>query len=207
MSDSSSLVGFLSDPSTLLALSAVAVGTAWYLSSSSAPYQSPIPLDSQTLEVAVRNYYPIIMGTIHHIHLPYRIVMELGSPTFLRTGLPLWYMKMLQHFTRPSREEREYPVREGPRPLSHPSISSWMYVFLADNGRCLGRRTDPKGPYVWVTYGEVEERAVAFGAGLCAAGVETGQNNFVGIYSSNCIEVGEYIMPTIMSPIMWFIEG
>lgn len=51
MSDSTSLVGFLSEPSTLMALGAVAVGTAWYLSSSGTPTQPPFPLDNQTIEV------------------------------------------------------------------------------------------------------------------------------------------------------------
>lgn len=61
--------------------------------------------------------------------------------------------------------------------------------FCLDNGHCLGERSGPTGPYVWVSYGEVEERAKAFGAGLKAVGVESGQESFVGIYSQNGIEV------------------
>lgn len=53
MSDSPSLVSFLSDPSTLLALGAVAVGTAWYLSGSASPAKPPLPLDNQSIEVPV----------------------------------------------------------------------------------------------------------------------------------------------------------
>ena len=51
---SESLVGFLSDPTTLMALGAVAVGTALYLSSSSPPIKPPVPLDSQCMEIPVR---------------------------------------------------------------------------------------------------------------------------------------------------------
>ena len=54
---------------------------------------------------------------------------------------------------------------------------------------CLGKRSAPDGPYVWISYGEVEERAVAFGAGLASIGVETGTESFIGIYSPNNIEV------------------
>ncbi len=53
---------------------------------------------------------------------------------------------------------------------------------------CLGVRSSPTGPYEWLTYGEVEERALAFGAGLTDIGLETGQECFVGIYSKNDIE-------------------
>ena len=58
-----------------------------------------------------------------------------------------------------------------------------------DNGKCLGERTGPTGPYRWLSYGEVEERAVAFGAGLSALGLEPGQESFLGIYSQNNIKV------------------
>lgn len=40
-----------------------------------------------------------------------------------------------------------------------------------------------------MSYGQVEERAVAFGAGLSAVGMEPGQDSFVGIYSQNNISV------------------
>ena len=60
---------------------------------------------------------------------------------------------------------------------------------IVENGPCLGVRASPTGPYVWVSYGEVEERAKAFGAGLKEVGVESGQESFVGIYSQNGIEV------------------
>ena len=61
MSDASSVVSFLSDPSTLLALSAVAVGAAWYLSRSAPGVKSVIPLDNQSLEVPVSH---CLSGTI-----------------------------------------------------------------------------------------------------------------------------------------------
>ena len=41
---------------------------------------------------------------------------------------------------------------------------------------------------MWTSYGEVEERALAFGAGLTNIGVETGTESFIGIYSKNCVE-------------------
>ena len=53
MSVSGSLVTFLADPSTLLALGAAAVGTAWYLSRSATPVEMPVPVDNQSLEVPV----------------------------------------------------------------------------------------------------------------------------------------------------------
>ena len=53
MSDSGSLVTFLADPSTLLALGAVAVGTAWYFNRSATPVETPVPIDNQSLEVPV----------------------------------------------------------------------------------------------------------------------------------------------------------
>lgn len=75
---SDSLVGFLSDPSTLLALGAVAVGTAWYLSSSNPPTKPPIPLDNQSLEevssIARPNNIPsflmlYLLQDSEHIHI------------------------------------------------------------------------------------------------------------------------------------------
>ncbi len=51
---SDSLVGFLSDPTTLFTLGAVAVGTAWYLSSSPSAVKPPVPLDNQSVEIPVR---------------------------------------------------------------------------------------------------------------------------------------------------------
>lgn len=61
MSDSSSssntsaaLVGFLSDPATIAGLAAIAVGTAWYLSSRApAPVKPPVAVDNQSLELTV----------------------------------------------------------------------------------------------------------------------------------------------------------
>lgn len=75
-----------------------------------------------------------------------------------------------------------------------------MYVLVctnmySDNGPCLGERSSPTGPYVWVGYGEVEERAVAFGAGLSALGLDPGQESFLGIYSQNNTEVSDQTQP------------
>ncbi len=60
MSDSNSsntsaaLVGFLSDPATIAGLAAIAVGTAWYLSSRApAPTKPPVAVDNQSLELTV----------------------------------------------------------------------------------------------------------------------------------------------------------
>ena len=62
MSDSGSLVTFLADPSTLLALGAVAVGTAWYLSRSATPVETPVPVDNQSLEVPVSQLTVLVAG-------------------------------------------------------------------------------------------------------------------------------------------------
>ena len=53
----------------------------------------------------------------------------------------------------------------------------------------MGKRTSPTGPYEFVTYAEVNDRMLAFGAGLADIGLEPGQNSILGIYSMNCIEV------------------
>ena len=51
---SAALVGFLSDPATIAGLAAIAVGTAWYLSSrASAPVKPPVAVDNQSLELTV----------------------------------------------------------------------------------------------------------------------------------------------------------
>ena len=62
-------------------------------------------------------------------------------------------------------------------------------AWYADDGPCLGERVSPTGPYEWLSYGEVEKRAVAFGAGLSALGLEPGPESHVGIYSKNNIKV------------------
>ena len=59
----------------------------------------------------------------------------------------------------------------------------------AENGDCLGWRGGPNKEYVWLSYSDVEERAKAFGAGLCKLGVDVGQESFVGIYCHNTVEV------------------
>ena len=59
----------------------------------------------------------------------------------------------------------------------------------SDNGDCLGWRGGPNKEYVWLSYGDVEDRAKAFGAGLCKLGVDVGQDSFVGIYCHNTVEV------------------
>ena len=60
---------------------------------------------------------------------------------------------------------------------------------FADDGGCLGWRGGPNKEYIWVSYGQVEERAEAFGAGMSKVGVDTGQDSYVGIYSQNTVEV------------------
>lgn len=74
-----------------------------------------------------------------------------------------------------------------PRPL--PVGDAVCERDCVGNGPCLGQRSSPTGPYVWVSYGEVEERATAFGAGLSALGMDPGQESFLGIYSANNTEV------------------
>ncbi|KAJ2711081.1 medium-chain fatty acid-CoA ligase faa2 [Coemansia spiralis] len=55
---------------------------------------------------------------------------------------------------------------------------------------CLGfrpRNADNKpGPYEWLTFGQVKDRATAIGSGLARLGLGPGAS--VGIFSSNCVE-------------------
>lgn len=48
------------------------------------------------------------------------------------------------------------------------------------------------GPYVWTTYAELDERILAFGAGLADIGLKPGQESFLGVYSKNCIEASQF---------------
>lgn len=141
---SESLVGFLSDPSTLMALGAVAVGTAWYLSSGGRPSKPPLPLDNQSIEIeqGVRRSHYAKNGLI---------TRHFEDVTTLYEG-----------FQRGKR--------------------------VSNSGPCLAERSGPTGPYEWLSYGEVEERALAFGAGLSEIGVEVGVNSYIGIYSRNNIQ-------------------
>ena len=61
--------------------------------------------------------------------------------------------------------------------------------YTIDNGKCLGWRPGPKEPYRWITYSEVEKRALNLGAGLKKLGVDTGQDTYVGVYSQNNVDV------------------
>ncbi len=91
-------------------------------------------------------------------------------------------------------EERGFPVRAHPflfRPLT---VNVCVCVCGAENGPCLGERSSPTGSYQWINYGEVEERALAFGAGLAALGLDPGTNSNVGIYSQNNIEVSMHVL-------------
>ncbi len=89
---------------------------------------------------------------------------------------------------RTSSEGRGFPVRAHPLALPSGLYCSGIYIYIED-GPCLGERSSPTGPYQWISYGEVEERALAFGAGLAVLGLEPGQESCVGIYSQNNIEV------------------
>ncbi|XP_019856159.1 PREDICTED: long-chain-fatty-acid--CoA ligase 1-like [Amphimedon queenslandica] len=59
---------------------------------------------------------------------------------------------------------------------------------VSNDGHCLGWRETKTSPYQWLTYSEVEERFMNFGSGLSKIGVAAGQETFLGVYSSNCIE-------------------
>ena len=59
---SAALVGFLSDPATIAGLAAIAVGTAWYLSSRApAPVKPPVAVDNQSLELTVINIESVVL--------------------------------------------------------------------------------------------------------------------------------------------------
>ncbi len=51
--DAEGLMGFLSDPATLVALGVVATGTAYYLATRPSPFRPPVPLDDQSFEIPV----------------------------------------------------------------------------------------------------------------------------------------------------------
>ncbi|XP_078659799.1 long-chain-fatty-acid--CoA ligase 1-like isoform X1 [Branchiostoma floridae x Branchiostoma belcheri] len=59
---------------------------------------------------------------------------------------------------------------------------------VSNNGPCLGWRTSPTGPYEWMTYGDVAERARNFGSGLIARGLQPNPDTFLGIFSQNRVE-------------------
>lgn len=75
MSDSDSVVTFLSDPSTLLALGAVAMATAWYLNRSAIPVKPLVPLDNQSLEVPVS----LLAGYTYIVRMNPSIIFNVGS--------------------------------------------------------------------------------------------------------------------------------
>ncbi|ESO84097.1 hypothetical protein LOTGIDRAFT_211044 [Lottia gigantea] len=58
-------------------------------------------------------------------------------------------------------------------------------IRLSDNGNCLGSRSGPNKEYQWLSYKQVYEQALNIGAGLINLGLKTGQETFIGIYSSN----------------------
>lgn len=53
MAESNALVGFLSDPATLIGLGVVAAGTAYYMATRPRAQNSTIPLDIQSIELPV----------------------------------------------------------------------------------------------------------------------------------------------------------
>ncbi|EDV21206.1 uncharacterized protein TRIADDRAFT_50825 [Trichoplax adhaerens] len=55
---------------------------------------------------------------------------------------------------------------------------------VSNNGPCLGYR-DGDGPYQWIHYNEVIEKAEAIGSGLVSLGSSPGEDTFVAIYSQN----------------------
>ncbi|XP_064639951.1 long-chain-fatty-acid--CoA ligase 5-like [Lineus longissimus] len=56
---------------------------------------------------------------------------------------------------------------------------------LSDNGECLGWRDKDGGPYKWMKYQEVHDKAQYFGSGLFCHGVKPGTSTFIGIYAQN----------------------
>lgn len=60
---------------------------------------------------------------------------------------------------------------------------------VSNDGPCLGWRScEEPGPYRWISYSRVLERARNFGAGLLASGLEPGQSSMVGVYAQNRVE-------------------
>ncbi|GFN86278.1 long-chain-fatty-acid--coa ligase 5 [Plakobranchus ocellatus] len=56
---------------------------------------------------------------------------------------------------------------------------------LSGDKPCLGWKPTPSSPYTWMTYQQVNDRAVAFGAGLVHLGLQPVNETRVGIYSQN----------------------
>jgi long-chain acyl-CoA synthetase len=57
------------------------------------------------------------------------------------------------------------------------------------DGPCLGWRASPEADYQWISYGEIEARAVCLGAGLSHLGIPTGPQTNVGVYAPNSVDV------------------
>ncbi|XP_046839052.1 long-chain-fatty-acid--CoA ligase 5-like [Xenia sp. Carnegie-2017] len=61
-------------------------------------------------------------------------------------------------------------------------------LSLAGDKPCLGWRKDYDQEFQWLTYKEVDERALSFGSGLLDLGAKAGPETFIGIYSQNKVE-------------------
>ncbi|XP_035669719.1 long-chain-fatty-acid--CoA ligase 1-like isoform X2 [Branchiostoma floridae] len=59
---------------------------------------------------------------------------------------------------------------------------------MSKNNPCLGWRTSPEGPFEWMTYGNVAEKAHNFGSGLLSRGLQSNPETFLGIFSQNRVE-------------------
>ena len=64
-----------------------------------------------------------------------------------------------------------------------------LFCLHSDDGPCLGERSGEagEGPYEFLKYSQVLQRAHDFGAGLEQIGLPLGQKGHLGIYSLNCI--------------------
>ncbi|CAB4032338.1 Long-chain-fatty-acid-- ligase 1, partial [Paramuricea clavata] len=142
---SENVLKFLSEPTTLASLAAVAAASMMYVTSRPTPLKCPVDPNEQSVEVP-------------------------GEGRARRTALS---EELIEHFY-----DNVNTLYEG----------FMRGVQLAGDKPCLGWRKDYDQEYQWLTYNEVDERALCFGSGLLELGVEAGPETFIGIYSQNKVE-------------------
>jgi long-chain acyl-CoA synthetase len=74
------------------------------------------------------------------------------------------------------------------------------------DGNCLGTINKKSNSVDWITYAQVLERINNFGNGLIHMGLKCGQNTFIGIYATNCVEYvfaeyGAYTQSMVVIPL------
>ncbi|XP_031548889.1 long-chain-fatty-acid--CoA ligase 1-like [Actinia tenebrosa] len=60
-------------------------------------------------------------------------------------------------------------------------------IKVSGDGPCLGSRKG-SGPYQWMSYSQIHERAANLGCGLLELGCQSSQETYIGVWSKNCVE-------------------